>query len=161
MKTCHIYPLYLKDCEKCGQKIFAKNSGFNKPTRKYCSKSCRASVNNKVRIWKEESKKKISKAKLTHGYSNNPLHKVWLEMKRRCLITTCVSYKNYGGRGIKVSKEWMDINKFIIWANNNGYKKGLTLERINNNGDYCKENCKWIPRKDQSKNRRPYSEWSK
>lgn len=89
-----------------------------------------------------------------HGLKNHPLYCVWRGIKDRCLNPNCKAYKNYGGRGISVCPEWLEFQPFYKWAVANGYKRGLTIERINNNHNYCPDNCKFIPKAKQSKNRR-------
>ena len=75
-------------------------------------------------------------------------------MKGRCENPNRPNYKNYGGRGIKVCEEWHEASNFIRWALNNGYKRGLQLHRIDNDGDYCPENCRFVTPKENSRNRR-------
>jgi hypothetical protein len=165
------YPKYLKDCEACKMPIIAKDASFDKQTRRFCSKSCKAKTENPLRVWKSESRAKIGARHTTHGLSNDILWRAWLEMVRRCENVNSTAYVNYGGRGIKVAKIWKNsFASFRKWALNNGYDytynkncseygDKLTIERLDVNKDYKPSNCTWIKMRDQSKNRRPYSEW--
>ena len=89
----------------------------------------------------------------THGLSDNPLYKVWANMNERCTNASLNNYKRYGGRGIKVCEEWSaDVSKFIEWSMENGYRNGLSIDRIDNDKDYEPSNCKWSTRKEQARN---------
>lgn len=85
------------------------------------------------------------------GYSNE--YYIWSAMVQRCTNSKNKSYKNYGGRGIGVSKEWLIFDNFIV---DMGIRpsKNLTLERRDNNKDYTKSNCIWATRTDQARNKR-------
>ena len=72
------------------------------------------------------------------------LHGVWSGMKQRCLNPKSTRYSRYGGRGISVCQEWFSYERFKEWAVNNGYKDGLIIDRINNDGDYEPSNCRWV-----------------
>lgn len=94
------------------------------------------------------------KALTTHGESKkSELYRKWCSMRRRCLCVSDTSYKQYGGRGISICKEWDSYIVFRDWAVANGYQQGLTIERINVNGNYEPSNVKWIPSKEQARNR--------
>lgn len=83
------------------------------------------------------------------------LYGIHASMKRRCCCENEKSYANYGGRGIKVCEEWLnDFQAFKQWALASGYVRGLTLDRIDNDGDYCPENCRWVTHKVQNNNTR-------
>lgn len=116
-----------------------------------------------------------SKAK-KHGWSGTRIYKEWKGIKDRCLNPKNTAYKNYGGRGIKICDEWLGEEgpeNFINWALSNGYDDTLTIERKDVDGNYCPENCCWIPLGEQALNTRnnvyleyngeskPISQWAK
>lgn len=82
---------------------------------------------------------------ITHGaYSRNRrLYGVWNSMLHRCEDEKREKFPDYGGRGISVCEEWHDPNTFMDWAFENGYEEGLQLDRIDNDGNYCPDNCRW------------------
>ena len=75
-------------------------------------------------------------------------------MKTRCLNNNRKEYKNYGGRNIKICKEWLEYENFYVWAMTNGYKDNLTIERIDVNGNYEPSDCTWITIQQQQLNKR-------
>ena len=96
-----------------------------------------------------------NKAPERHGLCKHPLNIIWCGMKERCNNPNSENYNWYGGRGIHVCEEWNNnFYLFYTWAINNGWEKGLELDRINNMKDYCPENCKWVTHKQQCRNRR-------
>lgn len=100
--------------------------------------------------------------------TQHPFYICWRNMKARCENPKDSGYKNYGGRGIRVCDGWRNFEGFYSDMFSS-YEDGLTLERIDNNLDYSKKNCKWLPRSLQSRNRRVVSlhygktlnEWAK
>lgn len=92
--------------------------------------------------------------KNNHNLTNHPVYNRWGSMVDRCNNPKNSAYKNYGGRGIKVCRDWLDVRKFVEWAENNGFEPHLTIERLDVNGDYEPSNCAWLPVDVQHYNKR-------
>lgn len=92
-----------------------------------------------------------------HGYktrnSHNRLYNIWNDMNRRCTNPNRKGAKDYVNKGIKVCEDWKDFSNFNKWALENGYSDELTIERKDNSKGYNPENCIWISKEEQSKNR--------
>ena len=89
-----------------------------------------------------------------YAASTMPWYGTYHAMMDRCYRKTAANYDYYGGRGIRVCEEWHNVKAFGEWAESNGYKKGLSLDRIDPQMDYSPDNCRWVTAKAQANNRR-------
>lgn len=93
--------------------------------------------------------------KRTHGKSRTKLYNVWLNMKNRCINPNNAAYVNYGGKGIIVCQSWInDYQAFFDWSMENGYQEGLSIDRVNPEGNYDQSNCRWTDKITQNTNTR-------
>lgn len=125
-------PQWLCQCE-CGKKTVARGQYLKSGNTKSCG--CIVKTRN--------------------GARTSPLHTTWSSMLTRCKNPNSKHFNRYGGRGIKICKEWEnDFRSFESWALSNGWKKGLTIDRIDNDGDYTPSNCRIATQKEQCRNTR-------
>lgn len=99
------------------------------------------------------TRKRIAAHRITHGHSKEPIYAVWFSMIARCYRETHEQFKNYGARGISVCEKWTLFEGFFADMGPS-YKPGLSLDRKDNNGNYEKDNCRWVTIKAQLRNKR-------
>lgn len=133
-----------RQCSVCGKTFLA----FPSDSKQTCSRECR---------------KAIPWGNVKHGESGGRLHNIWCGMKSRCKGTCSASARHYyRDRGITVCSEWAEsFAAFKEWALANGYDETLELDRIDNDGNYCPENCRWATRSQQMTNTRKRNDGSR
>jgi hypothetical protein len=132
----------LYKCGFCGTEFRANTYDINRGKTKSCG--C-------------YNKRRVSETHKTHGLGHTRLYKTWRYIKRRTLNPKNKNYKDYGGRGITICDEWKnDVKSFYDWAMSNGYEenKGLSIDRIDNDGNYEPSNCRWVTQTMQCRNQR-------
>ena len=107
------------------------------------AKSCKACANISTGV-----------KNITHGGSSGRMYRVWHGMRQRCNNKVTPYYKDYGGRGISVCSEWSDFEAFRDWAIKSGYSSNLTIDRIDNDGNYSPDNCRFTTQPVQARNTR-------
>ena len=95
----------------------------------------------------------LAKGNYVHGGSYTRLYRIWSAMKSRCYNPNRGGFQRYGQRGISVCDEWQTFDGFRRWAMANGYRDDLTIDRENNDDNYCPDNCRWRTLKEQQNNR--------
>jgi len=131
-------------CDCCGEVFMKRPCEIEKTQHNFCSRKCFSE-----KIMKGQSYTK------THGMTKHPLGRIYNSMKDRCYNENCKDYRYYGERGIGICDEWLeDRTRFFDWAFANGWEKGLTLDKIDNDGMYSPDNCQWITQSENSKKKR-------
>ena len=124
----------------CGNIVYVKASSLVSGNTKSCG------------CLQFESVKSLSIKNYKHGKKPKRLYHIWEAMKARCYNPNKPKYKYYGGRGIRICREWVhDFIPFRNWAVANGYQDNLTIDRIDNSGNYEPSNCQWLTRSENTK----------
>lgn len=145
----HNLEYYLCKCD-CGKETIVEKSELKRGKTKSCG--CFQTETRK-RIFKNNKFGKKYNI-CDNNIKNIKLYNIWCGIKKRCYNQNFWAFDRYGGRGITMCEEWKNnFMSFYNWAINNGYKDNLTIDRINNNGNYEPNNCRWVSMKEQCRNK--------
>lgn len=124
----------------CGNIVFATSHDLRFEVKKSCG------------CFKKDY---LSQKSMKHNLTKTRIYKIWVDMKRRCYNSNKIGYCNYGERGIIICDQWKNnFLSFYNWSMQNGYKDDLSIDRINNDGNYEPSNCRWADRTTQNNNSR-------
>ena len=133
--------MWLCQCD-CGNTTFSTSNNLKSGGTRSCGCLYRETVGDAHR---------------KHGMTGTRIYRIWKAMRNRCLNVNNKNYKQYGGRGINICDEWLDDDGFLNfyeWSMKHGYADNLTIDRIDVNGDYTPNNCRWITQHEQTRNKR-------
>ncbi len=135
------------------EKVTSKN-GISR-TRRMAMFECRVCGNEvKRRRGDGIKQKRCCGGRSKYAPKGSKIHNTYIGMTQRCWDKNAINYHNYGGRGITVCKAWRNFDNFAKWAFSNGFKEGLEIDRIDNDKGYCPENCRFVSRAKNQRNKR-------
>lgn len=133
-------PFWACRCE-CGNEVETWTSGAQLRNGDTSSCGC---------LHREQAAELCRARETTHGGSRTNLYRIWACMRDRCSNPRARAFKWYGGKGVAVCEEWREFSAFRDWAASNGYKPGLSIDRVDSDGPYAPQNCEWVTRSENT-----------